>query len=240
MTLYCPFIPRWCLFDSLVSETIDVRTFVGIERGKGLLDISFIPIRRQGTRYEKLISAQIVINAQRSGRFNAPEKAGKKNRYAANSKLASGKWVKVSITDDGLYQFSRATLKKMGFSNPDNVHLYGYGGHLLPELIREGTHHDDMVEVPLFYNSQTDSWLFWGNGLVSWNGDTRISNTYARRAYYFLTGMGMPAQGHTTSTRRTNSHGIPPDVISSRMRTMPPTIPTTIPSLPQTLRATGN
>ena len=32
-------------FDSLVSETIDVRTFVGIERGKGLLDISFIPIR---------------------------------------------------------------------------------------------------------------------------------------------------------------------------------------------------
>ena len=186
-------------FDSLVSETIDVRTFVGIERGKGLLDISFIPIRRQGTRYEKLISAQIVINAQRSGRLNAPEKAGKKNRYAVNSKLASGKWVKVSITDDGLYQFSRATLKKMGFSNPDNVHLYGYGGHLLPELIREGTHHDDMVEVPLFYNSQTDSWLFWGNGLVSWNGDTRISNTYARRAYYFLTQEEAPSTMETLS-----------------------------------------
>ena len=43
-------------FDSLISETIDVETFVGVERGKGLLDISFIPIRRQGTRYEKLIS----------------------------------------------------------------------------------------------------------------------------------------------------------------------------------------
>ena len=33
-------------FDSLLSETIDVETFVGIDRGKGLLDISFIPIRR--------------------------------------------------------------------------------------------------------------------------------------------------------------------------------------------------
>lgn len=184
-------------FDSLISETIDVETFVGIERGRGLLDISFIPIRRQGTRYEKLISAQIVINAQRNERLNARREVGKKDRYAANSKLASGKWVKVSITEDGLYQFSRATLKKMGFSNPDNVHLYGYGGHLLPELIREGTHHDDMVEVPLYYNNQTDSWIFWGNGLISWDGDTRTSNTFARNACYFLTQEDAPVQMET-------------------------------------------
>ena len=184
-------------FDSLVSETIDIETFVGIERGKGLLDISFIPIRRQGTRYEKLISAQIVINANPSGRLNARSKASGTARYAANSKLASGKWVKVSITADGLYQFSRATLKKMGFSNPDNVHLYGYGGHLLPELIREGTHHDDMVEVPLYYNSHTDSWIFWGNGLVYWTDDTRTSNTFARYAYYFLTQEDAPSTMET-------------------------------------------
>ena len=187
-------------FDSLLSETIDVETFVGVECGRGLIDISFIPIRRQGTRYEKLVSAQIVINAERNGRLNAPrQKAEGESRYAANSKLASGKWVKVSIQEDGLYQFSRASLKKMGFTNPENVHLYGYGGHLLPELIRQGTHHDDMVEVPLYYNSQTDSWLFWGNGLVYWNGDTRINNTYARNAYYFLTQEDAPSTMETLS-----------------------------------------
>ena len=185
-------------FDSLISETIDVETFVGVERGRGLLDIAFIPIRRQGTRYEKLISAQIVINANRNERLNARiSKTGKKERYAASSKLASGTWVKVSITEDGLYQFSRATLKKMGFNNPDNVHLYGYGGHLLPELISEGTHHDDLVEVPLYYSSQTDSWIFWGNGLVSWIDDTRTSNTYARRACYFLTQEDAPSTMET-------------------------------------------
>ena len=187
-------------FDSLLSETIDVETFVGIERGKGLLDISFIPIRRQGSKYEKLISAQIVINANRSSRLNAPRQgAGSEGRYAANSKLASGKWVKVSIKEDGLYQFSRATLKKMGFNTPENVHLYGYGGHLLPELIRQGTHFDDMAEVPLYYNSQTDSWVFWGNGLVHWDGDTRVSNTYARNAYYFLTQEDAPSKMETLS-----------------------------------------
>ena len=184
-------------FDSLLSETIAVETFVGIERGRGLLDISFIPIRRQGDRYEKLVSAQIVINATPSARLNARPMKAAAERYAATSRLASGKWVKVSIQEDGLYQFSRATLKKMGFTNPDNVHLYGYGGHLLPELIRQGTHHDDMVEVPLYYNSQTDSWIFWGNGLVYWSGDTRVSNTFARKAYYFLTEEDAPAKMET-------------------------------------------
>ena len=184
-------------FDSLISETIDVETFVGVERGKGLLDISFIPIRRQGTKYEKLVSAQIVINAKQSTRLNARAKAAGAERYATSSKLANGRWVKISITEDGLYQLSRSSLTKMGFSNPDNVHLYGYGGHLLPELIREGTHYDDMVEVPLYYNSQTDSWIFWGNGLVYWSGDTRISNTYARNAYYFLTQEEAPATMET-------------------------------------------
>ena len=203
-------------FDSLLSETIDIETFVGIERGRGLLDISFIPIRRQGSRYEKLISAQIVINVKQSERPHIRKVSSGKDRYAANSKLASGKWVKVSITDDGLYQFSRSTLKKMGFNKPENVHLYGYGGHLLPELIRQGTHHDDMVEVPLFYNSQTDSWIFWGNGLVYWNEDTRISNTFARAGCYFLTEEEAPStmetltfnpnltrQGYTTTRAHT-------------------------------------
>ena len=184
-------------YDSLISEAIDVETFVGIERGKGLLDISFIPIRRQGTKYEKLISAQIVINANASGRRNARQEAAGAGRYATNSKLANGKWVKVSITEDGLYQFSRATLTRLGFSNPNNVHLYGYGGHLLPELVREGTHNDDMVEVPLYYNSQTDSWIFWGNGLTSWAGDTRTTNVYARYACYFLTQEDAPATMET-------------------------------------------
>ncbi len=180
-------------YDSLICDTIEVETFVGIERGKGLLDISFVPIRRKGESYEKLISAQIVIQAHASGRHNSRKADNAGDRYAASSRLSSGKWVKVSIQENGLYQFSRATLRSMGFSNPEHVHLYGYGGHILPELIKNGTHHDDMVEVPLYYNDKTDSWMFWGNGLVMWEGDTRVRNCYAREAYYFLTQEEAPA-----------------------------------------------
>ena len=56
-----------------------------------------------------------------------------------------------------------------------------------------------MVEVPLYYNNQTDSWIFWGNGLVYWNGDTRVNNTFARKACYFLTQEDAPSTMETLS-----------------------------------------
>ena len=172
-------------FDSLITEKIDIETYVGVSRGQGMLDIAFVPIIRRGNSYLKLISAQIVINATPKRQMHkAPVKA---QRYAAHSKLQSGRWVKISITNDGMYRLTRSALKKMGFSNPSKVHLYGYGGHLQNEVLFTGTEYDDMVEVPLYYSKKQDAWLFWGNGLLSWKGDERVINFYANAAYYFLT-----------------------------------------------------
>ncbi len=173
-------------YDSLIRESIDVESYVGISRGEGMLDIAFVPIIRRGNTYLKLISAQIVITStpKRVAR-RAP--ATKSERYAAHSKLQSGRWVKISITQDGMYRLTRSALKNMGFSNPAKVRLYGYGGHLQNEVLFKGEEYDDMVEVPLYYSQKLDAWLFWGNGLLHWNGDTRVVNFYANEACYFLT-----------------------------------------------------
>ena len=50
-------------YDSLIHESIDVESYVGISRGEGLLDIAFVPIIRRGNTYLKLISAQIAITS---------------------------------------------------------------------------------------------------------------------------------------------------------------------------------
>ena len=173
-------------FDSLIYESLNVESYVGVSRGEGLLDIAFVPIIRRGNAYLKLISAQIVINSTpKSQMRKAP--ATKSERYAAHSKLQSGRWVKISIKEDGMYRLTRSALKNMGFSNPAKVHLYGYGGHLQNEVLFAGEEYDDMVEVPLYYSQKQDAWLFWGNGLISWKGDTRVVNFYAKEACYFLT-----------------------------------------------------
>ena len=44
-------------------------------------------------------------------------------RYAEHSKLASGKWVKIRVKSEGVYQLTSSTLKNMGFSNPEKVSL---------------------------------------------------------------------------------------------------------------------
>ena len=172
-------------FDSLICESIDVESYVGISRGEGMLDIAFVPIIRRGNTYLKLISAQVVITS--TPKRQVHRASSKAERYAAHSKLQSGRWVKISIKQDGMYRLTRSALKNMGFSNPSKVRLYGYGGHLQDEVLFKGIEYDDMVEVPLYYSQKQDAWLFWGNGLLHWNGDTRVINFYANDACYFLT-----------------------------------------------------
>ena len=62
---YAPLTPAECMvaekYDSLVSEHINVSTFVGVQRKVGMLDISFLPIIRKDGKYLKLISARITI-----------------------------------------------------------------------------------------------------------------------------------------------------------------------------------
>ncbi|MBQ3770673.1 MAG: hypothetical protein II834_01935 [Bacteroidaceae bacterium] len=45
--------------------------------------------------------------------------------YVANSVLSQGKWVKISVPAEGVYQLTPDLLKKWGFTNPDKVRLYG-------------------------------------------------------------------------------------------------------------------
>lgn len=171
--------------DSIHSE-LNVETRVGVSRRQGVLDINFVPIIREGTRYKKLMSAKIVINPIRKAqKVQTRTTSNPGERFARNSRLATGKWVKISIQEDGIYRLTSTSLKKMGFSKPENVHLYGYGGYRLSEVMNPDEMYDDLVEVPL-YKEGNGTTYFWGNGLVYWEGEKRIFNPYATKAYYFL------------------------------------------------------
>ncbi|MBO4641293.1 MAG: type IX secretion system sortase PorU [Bacteroidaceae bacterium] len=171
-------------FKERVGETIKVETHVGVDRRQGFLDISFIPIIRRDGAYKKLLSCRITIQA--NPKASVPRKVpSSSSRYADHSVLSSGTWVKISITEDGIYSLTRSSLRRMGFSNPDKVHLYGYGGYRQNELIDADKDFDDLEEIPLY--KQGDNLLFWGNGLTYWNGNTRVVNHYANQACYFLT-----------------------------------------------------
>ncbi len=114
------------------------------------------------------------------------------NHFAQSSRLAQGHWVKVAVTQTGMYEIDRQQLAEMGFSDPSRVKVYGYGGKMLSEILTEDLP-DDLQQVPALRLS--DKICFYGVGNVSvtlQNDDdypifARERNTYSLQGYYFLT-----------------------------------------------------
>lgn len=173
-------------FDSLIRDSIQIASSIGVQRKAGFLDISFIPVIRKDGRYLKLLSARVTISPLPKAAHARKVLSQSTTRYADHSVLREGKWVKIYVTQDGIYSLTRSRLRRMGFSNPDKVRLYGYGGHRQKELIQADSDYDDLQEIPLL-KQDDNTWLFWANGLVYWNGDSRVFNPYSTKAYYFLT-----------------------------------------------------
>ena len=46
--------------------------------------------------------------------------------YATESRLASGRWVKIKVTESGLYAISKSTAQSWGFSDISKVKVFGY------------------------------------------------------------------------------------------------------------------
>ncbi len=180
----------------LLADTLRIRTFVGMSRRQSFMDISFVPVVRRGNGYAKLLSCKLEIvpkakaGAPGSRKRVAATRAAA-DRYAAASVLAEGRWVRVSLTDDGIYRLTNSSLRsQMGFTNTANIHVYGYGGHMLPEMLT-GDEWDDLEEVPLL--PVADGYLFFANGLTSTDEGRHVINHYARSAYYFITQTDTPA-----------------------------------------------
>jgi hypothetical protein len=137
----------------------------------------------------------LSAKAQESGNFA--------KRYAQNSVLNSGKWVKISIPKTGIYKLTYEDLSAMGIK-PENVRIFGYGGGLISELNDSALYIDDLPETAIYMNTGADNKfnagdyiLFYAQGIVSWtygnppNSSQKMFyhtlNHYANEAYYFVT-----------------------------------------------------
>lgn len=111
------------------------------------------------------------------------------SRYASESVLNSGKWVKIQVAEDGIYKLTAADLKKMGFSNLDKVAVYGFGGWPLDEDFST-TYIDDVPEVAVWRSA--DYLLFYGKGPRKWEYSSsdksfiHTNNPYSNYGYYFV------------------------------------------------------
>ena len=114
------------------------------------------------------------------------------SNYATSSLLSNGRWVKIAIPADGVYQLTSDELSQMGFSDINQVKIYGYGGHLQSEMFT-GTEKDDLTEVATIVTGNKLCFYAYGPLEVAMQSTeanpyfTRKVNIYSNNGYYFIT-----------------------------------------------------
>ena len=108
--------------------------------------------------------------------------------YASSSLLSHGNWHKIEIFKTGIQFVSDNSLNAMGFSDPEKVNVFGYGGKLIPENL------DSPDDLPVIPSMRVEGGiLFFGVASTTWelNKDTQttyshLSHPYSDRSFYYL------------------------------------------------------
>lgn len=173
----------------------EIHQQITIDRKNGNLEFYMTPIVERNGKKQFLVSFMIAMTStpikKTARKANAMTRAvGSQARYAEHSVLASGKWAKIRIPANGVYQLTDALIKNAGFTDASKVKIYGYGGNLQNEKLEEADliEFDDLKEIPTC--TVNGRRLFYGRGPVSWksyNATERTRNPYSNYGYYFIT-----------------------------------------------------
>lgn len=110
--------------------------------------------------------------------------------YAASSVLASGRWVKVSVPQTGLYAIPASTLSSWGFRDLSRVRVYGYGAFRTDDALTAPNFLDDLQPVTSVVEGNRV--VFYGIGPDEWSPVTNTvsvatPNLFTNAGYYFVT-----------------------------------------------------
>ena len=121
--------------------------------------------------------------------------------YSSSSVLASGQWVKLSVSAPGVYKLTAQQVRNAGLSgviSSEKLRLFGNGGAELPESNASNVQ-DDIAEVSIEISDGgdgvfdgSDFFLFYAPGPHQWVYDGRSrrfvfrKNHYSNKSYYFL------------------------------------------------------
>jgi len=138
----------------LLPDTLSFTVFLSTERKKTVTVLRVLPFRKNPDSGipERLVSFRIYITPSEQMAETARKSAGIRSTA---SLMASGKWYRIKVAENGIYKLTYARLQELGFADPSRVRLFGYGSGMLPVVPGQRTL-DDMAEVPVFFNKGSD------------------------------------------------------------------------------------
>lgn len=144
--------------------------------------------------------------------------------YANASKLSSGKWYKIKVSESGIYKLTYSQLVEMGFSNFSSIGIFGYGGmeskkicDNTPQIFAD-KYLDDLPERSILKvdangNGTFDNGdyiLFYADGPhnIRYNANGKFTHdfhNYSDYAYYFVSDRGSWKKAEETASENTSN-----------------------------------
>ncbi|NQV53313.1 MAG: type IX secretion system sortase PorU [Flavobacteriales bacterium] len=193
-----------------LSEGFDVSTSIGTAAGRRIGVVEVNPIRNRGGRIERLVAFDLEWNE-----IANPSRGGERadHIWEATSVLASGDWVKVATSSDGVYQLTYKDLQGY-WSNlspfPSSLlRLYGTAAGML-KMKNSAERPDDLEPISIRVEDGGDGtfgagdyFLFAGADQVVWelkNDRFRHElNPFADSVYYFINLEGVGQSSRITT-----------------------------------------
>ncbi len=174
-----------------IGDDFQVSTENSVSREKSKTFLKVSTIKKNGSKYFKLISFDLK---RITGNESLVKSAQKTFEWKTNSVLRQGKWLKISVSQKGVYKIPYAKLASWGFTDPSKVSVFGSGGRLLSENPGEISY-DDLVQCSTWTdkNGGSDCLFFYATGTIGWTYNKtkgvfeHVINDYSSKGYFFLT-----------------------------------------------------
>ncbi len=110
-------------------------------------------------------------------------------KFAAQSVLNTGRWYRIKLSQSGVYALSYDQLQALGFSNPQNVRVFGSGGKQLSKR-NDVPAVDDLPENRVMHYA--NRLYFYAQGVQNWKFNTSSgffehqNHEFSDYTYYYL------------------------------------------------------
>jgi hypothetical protein len=183
---------------SMVSENLQFRTSVEKDRNQFFGKIAFIPIIKQGDRYQRVASIELRVDLRPQPELPRV----RTDEFASASALREGQIYKIAVQQNGIHRLSYDFIKNqlkidIDKVDPRTLKIFGQGGGMLPAQV-DRPRIDDLVENFIQVSGEddgkfdpTDFILFYAQGPDKWELDDQqqfnlVKHIYDTQNYYFL------------------------------------------------------
>ncbi len=183
-----------------IRDIFETATYFSYEGAEGFVGVNLCPFKIENGTWYRLSSFQYEIN---QGPAFSPIQTTAIKRALTNSALATGQWIKLSVTSDGFYRLDANWLKNAGIDvnsiDPRTIKLYGSQSGMLPEA-NSAFRYDDLPENAIQVIGENDGKfdpsdyvLFYAQGPHKWafnynlNRFEHTMNIYSDKTHLFLT-----------------------------------------------------